>query len=212
MRGRAHIELREHLVALPAELGARAARRVVIAGVHDPRVPLRRALAHVVRRLHHEHRSGCLAQLTSDRRANAARTDDDDVVGAVRLRGAVARDRARARRRRRLLVRPTLDVELFVALAERHPVTANIGSALTMDLTLGDAGHHGGLDRAPPAPKTAQLEGERRRDEPDHHRDGDNDNARFDRALSRDYIDVWGGAVRTSPLPNMTCTPTPNMT
>jgi len=139
VRGRAHIELREHLVALPAELGANRAGLVVEARVHDARVALGRALAHVVRCLQHDDRRSRLRQFASDGGTDAAGADDGDVVRAIGLDCRVARHRAWARRVRRLLIAAACDVELGWSFSDRDPISANIGASLAVHLAFGDA-------------------------------------------------------------------------
>ena len=65
------VEGGEHLVALPAQLRAVRAGRVVEARVHDARVALGRALANIVGGLDHDDGRGRLRELQRETRARA---------------------------------------------------------------------------------------------------------------------------------------------
>ena len=66
----------------------------------------------VVRRLDHQHGRVRLGELPGDRRADAARANDDHIVGAVGLGGRVAGAGARARAAADAAVGAVLDREL----------------------------------------------------------------------------------------------------
>ena len=124
------VELREHLVALPAQLGAVGARLVVKARVDDAAVTLGSPLADVISGLEHDDRGGGLRELARDSRADAACADDRDVVRAILLGRRVARLRARARNILNVLVGASRNIELVLAILERDPVAPNVCAVL----------------------------------------------------------------------------------
>eukprot|EP01047_Picozoa_sp_COSAG01_P048806 COSAG01_NODE_4780_length_4749_cov_2.137849_6_plen_156_part_00 len=128
------IKLREHLVALPAVLGAYTPWLVVVASVHNAGVTFGGPLRHVICRLNHQDGRPRLGQLPRNGGANAAGADHDHVVRAIMLCSL----RAAARTRAHSLVLAASaacslgmiadEIEARGALLDVHPLPGHEGS------------------------------------------------------------------------------------
>jgi hypothetical protein len=83
------IQVRKHLVAMPAILGAVGSWFVVVSRMYDATVALRCTLRHIIRAVEEQDIELALGELASNACADAASTDDDNVPDTVRrLTGA----------------------------------------------------------------------------------------------------------------------------
>lgn len=74
-------------------------------------------------------------------RKRLAPANDGHIIGTVGFCGAVSSARTRARARRNLLIRPTLDVEFLITLIIRHPETSDVCAVFAVNLASRDATH-----------------------------------------------------------------------
>jgi hypothetical protein len=72
------IQLWEHLIPFPAELGAHAARSVIKTGMDNATVTLGSTLGHIIGRVQYQHRDFRLAQFSGNRSANTTSSNDNN--------------------------------------------------------------------------------------------------------------------------------------
>jgi hypothetical protein len=89
------VQLRKHLISLPAILGPVRVWRVIVARVHDSRIALGGPLRHIIGRFEPQDGKLVLGQFSGNGRSDATSSDNDDIVRSVRFDGGIPRFAAR---------------------------------------------------------------------------------------------------------------------